>query len=67
MSSIVVHISCLNSGCIVSTPGGQEVYPWSPELKEEDRANLALVTFTHAAGPRMVAYHRTHSDPIYFR
>ena len=51
----------------MSTPGGQEVYPWSPELKEEDRANLALVTFTHAAGARVVAYHRTHSDPIYFR
>ena len=45
--------------------GGQEVFPWSPELKEEDRANLALLTVR--GEPRVVGYHRTNNDPIYFR
>ena len=45
--------------------GGQEVFPWSPELKEEDRANLALLTVR--GEPRVIGYHRTNNDPIYLR
>ena len=43
------------------------MYPWSPELREEDRANLALVSLGHSEGARVLGYHRTASDPIYFR
>ena len=53
--------------CVWWSVGGQEVYPWSPELKEEDRANLALVSLSHTDGARVLGYHRTASDPIYFR
>ena len=45
--------------------GGQEVFPWSPELREEDRANLALLTVRPE--PRLLGYHRTSNDPIYLR
>ena len=53
--------------CVWWPVGGQEVYPWSPELREEDRANLALVSLGHSEGARVLGYHRTASDPIYFR
>ena len=46
------------------------MYPWSPELREEDRANLALFTWNHgqpSEAPRLLGYHRTSSDPVYFR
>jgi len=46
--------------------GSQEVFPWSPQLKEEDRANLILFSLK-AAEPKLVAFHRTGSDPLYFR
>jgi WD40 repeat protein len=46
--------------------GSQEVFPWSPQLKEEDRANLILFSLK-AAEPRLVAFHRTGTDPLYFR
>jgi len=45
--------------------GSQEVFPWSPQLKEEDRANLIL--YSLKAEPKLVAFYRTGSDPLYFR
>jgi len=45
--------------------GSQEVFPWSPQLKEEDRANLIL--FSLKAEPKLIAFHRTGTDPLYFR
>ena len=52
--------------CLVWWPAdGQEVYPWSPQLKEEDRANMAVISLKPQ--PHVLGYHRTTSDPIYFR
>lgn len=47
---------------------GQEVFPWAPHLKEEDRANVMLYSFKGNIGePKRMGYARTHSDPILFR
>ena len=53
--------------CVWWAVGGHEVYPWSPELREEDRANMALISLREESGPHVVGYHRTSNDPVYFR
>ena len=46
---------------------GHEVFPWSPQLKEEDRANMAVISWRQGDTPAVLGYHRTSSDPVYFR
>ena len=46
---------------------GQEVYPWTPNLNEEDRANLVLYSLKGKKGLRKLGYARTHSDPVLIR
>ena len=53
--------------CVWWAVGGHEVYPWSPELRDEDRANMALISLRDDTVPHIVGYHRTSNDPVYFR
>jgi hypothetical protein len=45
--------------------GGQEVFPWAPSLRDEDRANLVLVSLK--AEPVVTACSRTGGEPLYCR
>ena len=50
----------------------QEVFPWAPNLREEDRANVMLFSLKGCGGgedqpPRRLGFLRTHSNPIAFR
>ena len=46
---------------------GQEVFPWTPQMKEEDRANVMLYSLKNPSQPSRLGFIRTHSDPIGFR
>ena len=46
---------------------GQEVYPWTPNLNEEDRANMILYNLKSKKGVKKLGYARTHSDPVLIR
>ena len=44
----------------------QEVFPWAPNLREEDRANVMLFSLKEDP-PRRLGFLRTHSNPVAFR
>ena len=46
---------------------GQEVFPWTPQMKEEDRANVMLYSLKNPNQPSRLGFIRTHTDPIGFR
>ena len=48
---------------------GQEVYPWTPNLNEEDRANLILYSFRSkkTTEPKKLGFARSHNDPVLIR
>ena len=46
---------------------GHEVFPWTPQLRDEDRANVMLFSLKNPAQPVRLGYVRTHTDPIGFR
>ena len=48
---------------------GQEVYPWTPNLNEEDRANLILFSFKSkkTTEPKKLGFARSHNDPVLIR
>ena len=48
---------------------GQEVYPWTPNLNEEDRANLILFSLKSkkSAEPKKLGFARSHNDPVIIR
>ena len=47
----------------------QEVFPWAPHMREEDRANVFLFKINQAANEQAVrmGFLRTHSDPLALR
>jgi len=45
---------------------GNEVFPWAPHLKEEDRANIMLYSFAQHE-PKRIGFTRTHTDPLAIR
>ena len=47
----------------------QEVFPWAPNLREEDRANVMLFSLKNGPEdpPRRLGFLRTHSNPVSFR
>ena len=45
--------------------GGQEVFPWAPSLREEDRANLVVVGLNNQ--PSVTACSRIGGEPLYCR
>ena len=45
--------------------GGQEVFPWAPSLREEDRANLAVIGISPQ--PHLTACSRISGEPLYCR
>ena len=48
---------------------GQEVFPWTPNLNEEDRANLILYSFKNKKSnePKKLGFARSNSDPVLIR
>ena len=46
---------------------GQEVFPWAPHLKEEDRANVMLYSLKNPTQPSRLGFTRTHTDPVGFK
>ena len=46
----------------------QEVFPWAPNLREEDRANVMLFSLKgEDQTPRRLGFLRTHSNPVALR
>ena len=45
--------------------GGQEVFPWAPSLREEDRANLVVVGLNNQTS--VIACSRIGGEPLYCR
>ena len=45
--------------------GGQEVFPWAPSLREEDRANLVVIGLNPQPG--VTACSRISGEPLYCR
>ncbi len=45
---------------------GQEVFPWAPHLKDEDRANIMIFAFNGSELKR-IGFTRTNTDPIAMR
>ena len=46
---------------------GHEVFPWTPQLRDEDRANVMMFSLKNPSQPVRLGYTRTHTDPIGFR
>ena len=60
-----LEVAADSSGLLVWwSTGGQEVFPWAPSLREEDRANLVLVNLKE---PVVTACSRTGGEPLYCR
>ncbi len=54
--------------CWWSCQPGQDVFPWAPHLRDEDRANVMLFRTTKEEQPLIRrGYIRTASDPIAIR
>ncbi len=49
------------------SPPDQEVFPWAPNLREQDRANVMLFSLRNPAKPQPLGYLRTSAHPISFR
>ncbi len=68
-----ISLSSDSSTCLFWwSTSGQEVYPWAPNLNEEDRANLIMYSFrakksTGLMEPKRLGYARSHNDPILTR
>lgn len=47
---------------------GNEVFPWAPHLKEEDRANIMIFSFNQSqAELKRIGFTRTNTDPVAIR
>ena len=46
---------------------GHEVFPWTPQLRDEDRANVMMFSLKNPSQPSRLGFIRTHTDPIGFR
>ncbi len=45
----------------------QEVFPWAPQLREQDVANVMLFSIKNPQEPKSLGFIKTLSDPLAFR